>query len=442
MVKLSKLETQISSIVETMAGALQRFGELGAAGNKQWTLFARITSGSWAWRFQARLRAMSNFVEIMNNAQKKANKEMIDGIKIRAKLDKALKSTKKQMELIEAAQPLSAFDGIMEALFKGDEIMAGLVAETKDWTVALQRAHNFYKDINEQGQKAEEMNKKGMIRYYADRLGIPKISDVKKRIDSLGMQRGEGVIEYGKRLGKGAAGLPVKLTMRVLKTYGKIGSKLGKFATLGMQFFKPALLYGSVILLGLMVFLKWIMKAGPYFAEIFSKVLPMFLIFFEGIWNILKGLFNIIAGIWKGDMGQIWKGLGNILYGVVQVISAGIAIAFGTLLAILTGIWMGVLQGIRDLGRYIRGIFGFASGGVAQGNLNIVGEKGPELVRLPAGSRVISNANSRGMGGNTINVHVNGRVGASDAEIRDIANKVAREINIRMNRQGTTTMGG
>ena len=54
----------------------------------------------------------------------------------------------------------------------------------------------------------------------------------------------------------------------------------------------------------------------------------------------------------------------------------------------------------------------------------------------------MSNANSRGMGGNTINVHVNGRVGASDAEIRDIANKVAREINIRMNRQGTTTMGG
>jgi len=36
--------------------------------------------------------------------------------------------------------------------------------------------------------------------------------------------------------------------------------------------------------------------------------------------------------------------------------------------------------------------------------------------------------------GNTINVHVNGRVGASDAEIRDIAQKVAREINLQMNR--------
>jgi len=43
----------------------------------------------------------------------------------------------------------------------------------------------------------------------------------------------------------------------------------------------------------------------------------------------------------------------------------------------------------------------------------------------------------RSSGGNTINVHVNGRVGASDAEIRDIANKVAREINLRMSRTGS-----
>ena len=56
------------------------------------------------------------------------------------------------------------------------------------------------------------------------------------------------------------------------------------------------------------------------------------------------------------------------------------------------------------------------------------------MLNLPAGSRVHSNSASRGMVGNTINVHVNGRVGASDAEIRDIANKVAREINMRMNR--------
>ena len=40
-----------------------------------------------------------------------------------------------------------------------------------------------------------------------------------------------------------------------------------------------------------------------------------------------------------------------------------------------------------------------------------------------------------------VNVHVNGRVGASDSEIRDIAQKVAREINIQMNRTGTIRSG-
>ena len=42
------------------------------------------------------------------------------------------------------------------------------------------------------------------------------------------------------------------------------------------------------------------------------------------------------------------------------------------------------------------------------------------------------------MGGSTIHVHVSGRVGANDAEIKDIANKVAREINLRMNRTGAS----
>ena len=79
-------------------------------------------------------------------------------------------------------------------------------------------------------------------------------------------------------------------------------------------------------------------------------------------------------------------------------------------------------------------------GGPASG-MTLVGEQGPELVRLPTGSRVYSNAQTRTMGGNTIHVHVNGRVGASDAEIRDIADKVARHINLRMNRTGTTGTG-
>ena len=63
---LEQLKEQIESVDSVMSGALQKFGELGGSGNKVWTTFARITSGSWLWRFQARLRALSNVIELVN----------------------------------------------------------------------------------------------------------------------------------------------------------------------------------------------------------------------------------------------------------------------------------------------------------------------------------------------------------------------------------------
>ena len=77
-----------------------------------------------------------------------------------------------------------------------------------------------------------------------------------------------------------------------------------------------------------------------------------------------------------------------------------------------------------------------ATGGkIKKGGLAVVGEKGAEIVSLPTGATVHSNSQSNSMmGGNTIHVHVSGRVGASDVEIRDIAQKVAREIGLQMNR--------
>ena len=77
--------------------------------------------------------------------------------------------------------------------------------------------------------------------------------------------------------------------------------------------------------------------------------------------------------------------------------------------------------------------------------MHMVGEQGPELVRLPQGSRVYNNSDTKSMMGggsvtNNITVQVTGRVGASDTEIRDIANKVAREINSRMNRTSTSVV--
>jgi hypothetical protein len=85
-------------------------------------------------------------------------------------------------------------------------------------------------------------------------------------------------------------------------------------------------------------------------------------------------------------------------------------------------------------------------GAIKDSGIAVVGERGPELVNLPAGARVSSNRDSAAMmsGGTTINNHitvqVTGRVGANDTEIRDIANKVAKEINSRMNRTATSVV--
>ena len=80
----------------------------------------------------------------------------------------------------------------------------------------------------------------------------------------------------------------------------------------------------------------------------------------------------------------------------------------------------------------------FSSGGVSGGGMALVGERGPELVRLPTGARVFNNSQSRNMMGNVINIHVNGRMGASDQELNELARKLGEKINKEMNRFGAS----
>ena len=131
--------------------------------------------------------------------------------------------------------------------------------------------------------------------------------------------------------------------------------------------------------------------------------------------------------------------IGSIIVGIIGAIPVA-AVAIGL---VLLGIVTWAVKKITSFGKdgptkpnmpstgYVDS---FAKGGVSAGGLAIVGELGPELVNLPKGSKVHSNAQSRKMAGNTINVHVNGRVGASDQEIRDIARKVGVLINREINR--------
>jgi len=228
-------------------------------------------------------------------------------------------------------------------------------------------------------------------------------------------------------------------------------------------------------------------KLGEIWEQTKSLFTMMVLPFLE---LVASGIGDIVTGFQEGKFFLVIEGLLKILGGIImaslallslalivvlKLIHAGIMgiVAWATkssdsatktmskiayiasavlfLVAFFTGGWLIALGAVFALAigaalEKLSFLPGFSKGGVTGSGLSIVGEKGPELVKLPTGSRVYSNADSGKMvaaraassGGNTINVHVNGRVGASDTEIRDIANKVAKEINIRMNQTSST----
>lgn len=81
----------------------------------------------------------------------------------------------------------------------------------------------------------------------------------------------------------------------------------------------------------------------------------------------------------------------------------------------------------------------FANGGIVSASgLQLVGEKGPELVKLPAGSRVHNNRDSMKMGDTNINITINAK-DTSDAELRRIADQVGRMITNKINRSSSSS---
>ena len=181
----------------------------------------------------------------------------------------------------------------------------------------------------------------------------------------------------------------------------------------------------------------------------------------EGLGQIIIGLIGIsflMLGKALHILGQIvvatfelyfawaqktWQESKSKVIASVLYIAAGIAFIIAFFVGFPAIVVGAILLGI---GYLIDKFSPFASGGVTGQGMQVVGEKGPELVKLPRGSRVYSNKQSNQMlssGGttNNITIQVTGRVGASDSEIKDIANKLSREMNNRMNRTGSAVSG-
>ena len=175
--------------------------------------------------------------------------------------------------------------------------------------------------------------------------------------------------------------------------------------------------------------------------------------------DVMGGLFDGVTSVWDsevrgialllgyvtsipdkvGDVGRLlWDKGSDIAGGFIDGISAGFDAGAGAVKSALNGI-IGLVNRVHIPGvsipDWVPGIGGngwggwnpsvpYLAAGVRDfaGGLAVVGERGPELVALPRGANVFSNAESRGMlsgGGVTQIVHIHGNwTAAADAKGR------------------------
>jgi hypothetical protein len=286
----------------------------------------------------------------------------------------------------------------------------------------------------------------------------------------------------------------MKLKGQQLKRAKEMAMAVGRMALMALAAL-VILISGIVIIVSLYNLFKTFEKGFSRAWASLAPVIEYGINMIEtGISFISSGVTDVIDGIMNGDWGLVFSGVIDILGGLLVTIGGGLLVIFG---GIIAGIWTiasGLFQEIWHSGanwaekiftmlaivvviaaaialivfvvtaapvwlaaiataaivalgaamiKGIRGwIPGLASGGIANG-LTLVGEKGPELVNLPAGSKVHSNSDSRKMVGgssvtNNITVNVKGSMGSSDSEIRVLADKIGKMIGKEINRTTNT----
>ena len=260
-----------------------------------------------------------------------------------------------------------------------------------------------------------------------------------------------------------------------------------------MTFFVMTIVYIAMISLIVVFISKTIGEAWKFTKSVLAPFIAIMVNALASIWDGIKEIFS---GIVNGDLWKIINGVLDIAIGVVQFVlglALTVVIGLGTmvismvvtgatkffkwafdiktwttdikknagkilmLVAVVVGLIFGwpVALGLLIIGLVplligklflkIKGLFSmFSTGGTATGGMSIVGEKGPELVKLPIGSRIKNNHVSKrtassNRGGNTINITINAK-DTSDAEMRRIAEKVGRLVNNGINRN--TGMSG
>ena len=166
------------------------------------------------------------------------------------------------------------------------------------------------------------------------------------------------------------------------------------------------------------------------------------LLVLKAAWDLTTGIIESGFLRFIGFMGELWEeskakffAVSIYLLGALVAFALGFPVLLPTLLFFVG--WKLVKWAVNKLNP-ASWFDGMATGGISRGGLTVVGERGPELVNLPRGSRVHSNAESRRMGGNNINITINAH-SLQDSELRRVAQKVGDMINRQVNRSTSSS---
>ena len=457
------LTTAMSRLDTASTGLARSFGEFGKSGNTTWNIISRLSSGTGFWRLQNRIRAVSNVFQEYFDRQSEGMKTTLKSLDANLALAKSLDALQNERSNIKKTP--------LYKMFKKDATSA---------TVAKEEAEKYYDTIIKKIKKTQEQRKKSfrksLLPGLRQRLKEGGIigefkNDMQKMKDFFG-PKGDKMKKmlFGEKIGgqimKGGKRAKAGQREGFFKAQGKNISKVFEFAKIGTVLFSKFLLYGAAFGLLLAIVIYFFRSVWPTFSKFIGDSAKNFIKAFSSIILVLKGVFSFFKAIFKGDIlgaikilvMDIFKNLliavGNILGGLAKLALGLLASLLVGLVKTLARVFIGILQNLPFIGKKLRKPAGsasdlsvpkpvraFAKGGITGKGYSLVGEQGPELVRLPVGSRVFSNADSRRMsGGANITVQVTGRVGASDQEIKDIARKVSREIGLQMNRTGSTAV--
>ena len=414
---------EIYSIAAANKELSESFTQLGggmaeaASKSKAWNVVSRMTSGSGFWKVQNKFRAVADAVSAYNENVKesiKAQSEMADTM---AKLKKARDN-----------MPAPIADEYGNVKFDNSEVMQTKEYQDAEATYKKAFGEDDYQDILLADIKEQLSINNDLVTELENKaIDDLRYSKLGWRLDKKAYFKAQKMWKFTKNL--------FKMATRFL-----VGAMFGMlllilFLPLAIKFFKN--FKGILADMGMSLGMDDIKKALTFVKDILTAVFDIFKAIFKG--DVVEALKIYVERILIPIGKVIWGAAKKLPYLIFAILKALVKTIIDTVKGIIDFIKGG---GIKKAGGWLKKkITGRATGGIVNEDITLVGENGPELVSLPNGARVHTNSQSRRMAGNTIHVHVNGRVGASDAEIRDIAQKVAREIGLQMNRTTSARSG-